>query len=77
MHYAVINDSWFLILKINGYLTTSFYKFHMLEKRKLMKTNSQTDQVRWVCEVKSYKNGNLKKKILYFKVLHFKVSAVY
>ena len=58
MHYAVINDSWFLILKINGYLTTCFYKFHMLEKQKLMKTNSQTDQVRWVCEVKSYENDN-------------------
>ena len=36
--YAVINDSWFLILKMNGYLAACFYKFHVLEKQKLIKT---------------------------------------
>ena len=36
--YAAINDSWFLILKMNGYLATCFYKFHVLEKQKLIKT---------------------------------------
>ena len=36
--YAFINDSWFLILKMNGYMATCFYKFHVLEKEKLIKT---------------------------------------
>ena len=36
--YVVISDSWFLILKMNGYLVACFYKFHMLEKQKLIKT---------------------------------------
>ena len=41
--YAVINDSWFLILKMNGYLAACFYKFHVLEKQKLIKTK-QSDR---------------------------------
>ena len=36
--YAIINDSWFLILKMDGYLAICFYKFHVLEKQKLIKT---------------------------------------
>ena len=56
--YAVINDSWFLILTMNGYLTTCFYTFHVLEKQKLIKTNRHTDRVTWVREVKSYENDN-------------------
>ena len=39
--YAAINDSWFLILKMNGYLATCFYKFHVLEKQKLIKTKQR------------------------------------
>ena len=48
--YVVINDSWFLILKMNGYLAAYFYKFHVLEKQKLIKTKQR---VTWVRELKS------------------------
>ena len=79
--YDVINDSWFLILKMNGYLTPSFYRFHALEKQKLIKTNSQTEQDTWVkqrqMKVKSYEKRQLKLKSILKKVLHFRVSAVY
>ena len=61
MIYAVINDSWFLVLKMNGYLAACFYKFHILEKQKLIKTNSQIDPVMRDCEVKSYEKRQLKK----------------
>ena len=37
--YDVISDSWFLILKMNGYLAASVYRFHVLEKQKLIKTD--------------------------------------
>ena len=50
--YDVINDSLFLILKMNGYLVASFYRFRKLEKQKLIKTNSKTDQVTWVVQRK-------------------------
>ena len=30
--YDVISDSWFLILKMNGYLEAFFDRFHVLEK---------------------------------------------
>ena len=36
--YVVINYSWSLILNMNGYLAAWFYKFHVLEKQKLIKT---------------------------------------
>ena len=64
--YAVINGSWFLILKMNGYLTVYFYKFHVLEKQKLIKANSQTDQATWLREVKSYEKRQLKKESIIF-----------
>ena len=64
--YDAISDSWFLILKANGYLTASFYKFHVLEKQKLIKTSSQTNQVKWDDQrhvnVKSYEKRQLKLK---------------
>ena len=79
--YDVINDLWFLILKMNGYLAPSFYRFHTLEKQKLIKTNSQTEQDTWVkqhqMKVKSYEKRQLKLKYILKKVLHFRVSAVY
>ena len=31
--YDVINHSWFFILKIDGSLATSFYRFYVLEKQ--------------------------------------------
>ena len=82
--YDVINDSWFLFLKMNGYLAASFYRFHMLENQKLIKTNSRTDQVTSVM-VKSYETRQLKlkyhllRKKYYIskKVLHFKEIVVY
>ena len=64
--YDAISDSCFLILKVNGYLTASFYKFHVLEKQKLIKTSSQTNQVKWDdqrhVKVKSYEKRQLKLK---------------
>ena len=87
--YDVINDSLFLILKMNGYTAASFYGFHVLEKQKLIKTNSQTDQVTWVdqrhMKVKSYEKQQLKLKYhllrrkyyILKKVLYLKVSAAY
>ena len=30
---------------MNGYLEGSFYRFHVLEKQKLIKTNGQTEQL--------------------------------
>ena len=36
--YDIIDDTWFLILKMNGYLAACFYRFHVLEKQKLVKT---------------------------------------
>ena len=64
--YAVINDSWFLILKMNGCLAACFYKFHVIEKQKLIKTNSQIDRVTRVREVKSYEKRQLKKESIKF-----------
>ena len=40
---VVNSDSWFLILKMNGYLVACFYKFDVLEKQKLIKTE-QSDR---------------------------------
>ena len=34
--YDVISDFWFFILKMNGYLAASTYRFHVLEKQKLI-----------------------------------------
>ena len=82
------NDSSFLILKMNGYLAASFYRFHVLVKQKLIKTNEQAEQVTWVDQlqvnVKSYEKRQLKLKYhllrrTYYilkKVLHFRVSVV-
>ena len=85
--YDVINDSWFLILKMNGHLETCFHRFHVLEKQKLIKTNRQTDQVTWVdlrhVKVESYEKQQLKLKYhllrrkyyILEKVLHFRIST--
>ena len=73
---------------MNGYLVASFDRFHVIEKQKLTKTNSQIDLVTWVDQrcviVKSYENRQLKLKYhllrrkyyILKKVLHFRVSAV-
>ena len=73
---------------MNRYLAASFSDFTFLEKQKLIKTNSQTDQVTWVdqrhVKVKSYEKRQLKLKYYlrrrkYYilkKALHFKGSAV-
>ena len=42
--YDVINDSLFLILKMNGYLAASFYRFHVLEKQRLINQDKQPDR---------------------------------
>ena len=74
---------------MNEYLEASFYKFHVLEKQKLIKTNNQTDQVTRIdqrhAKVKSFEKRQLKlrynllkrKYYILNKVLHLKVSAVY
>ena len=41
----MFNYSWFFILKMDGYLLLLFTELNMLEKQKLMTTNSQTDHV--------------------------------
>ena len=71
---------------MNWYLAASFYGFHVLEKQKLIKTNTRTDQVMSVdqryMKVKSYEKRRLKyhlprrKYYILEKVLHFKVSAI-
>ena len=47
---------------MNAYLVASFYRFHMLDKQKLIKKNSQTDQVARIdqrhVKVRFYKNDN-------------------
>ena len=54
------------IFKMNEYLAVYFYRFHVFEKQKLIKTNSQTEQVTWVNQrhekVKSYEKRQLKLK---------------
>ena len=64
---------------MNGYLAACFYKFHVLEKQKLIKTKQPDrpshvgswSKVLWKTTTKKRKYYILK------KVLHFKVSAVY
>ena len=58
---------------MNGYLLASFYRFHMLENWKLIKTD-RPSHVGWQApgEGKSYEKRQLKlkyhlKKLLYFK----------
>ena len=63
---VVFNDSWFLILKMNGYLAACFYKFHVLGKQKLIKTKQPDRPIR-VGSWKSYEKRQLKIKVLYFK----------
>ena len=82
--YDVINDSWFLIFKTNGYLVAFLYRFHVLEKQKLIKTNSQTDHVTWDeqrhVKVKYYEKWQLKLKYHLYtekKVLYFKESLTF
>ena len=74
--YNVIIDSWFLILKMKKNLAVPFYRFHVLEKQKINKANSQIDQVTWVDQhhVKVLRKTAIKikasiteKKVLYFK----------
>ena len=76
--YNVINDSLFLILKMNGYLAASFNRFHVLEKQKLIMTKSQTDQVTWVDQhqVKSYEKRQLKSKYHLLKTCDYAEKKV-
>ena len=77
--YVVNNDSWFLILKMNGYLAAWFYKFHELQKQKSTTTKqrdrpshvSSWSKVLWKATTEKRKYYILR------KVLHFKVKAVY
>ena len=74
---------------MNEWIAASFYRFHVFEKQKLIKTNSQTDQDAWVGErymkVKSYQKQQLKLKYhllrrkyyILKKVLRFKITTVY
>ena len=73
--YDVINDSWFLILKMNGFLAASFCRFHLLEKQKLIKTDRPSHvgrpalregKVLWKMATK-IKVSFTEKKVLYFK----------
>ena len=86
--YDVITNSWFLILKMNGYLVASVYTDFMCLKSK--NSSRQTDQVTWVdqrrVKVRSYEKQRLelkyhllRRKYYYIlkKVLHFRVSAVH
>ena len=63
---VVINDSWLLILKMNGYLAACFYKFHVLEKQKSIKTK-QPDRPSHVGSwSKAYEKRQLKKESIIF-----------
>ena len=77
--YYVINDSLFLIPRINGYLAVSFHRFHVLEKQKLIKTNNQTDQVTWIdqrhAKVKSYEKRSQRGRLLEVSWLPFRLSV--
>ena len=65
--------------------TSSFsYRFQVLKKRKLIKTNSQTDKSRGSTRVtreennvKSYKKQNTSLRFSEKKVLHFKESIAF
>ena len=62
---------WFPVLNLYDECVPSFYRFHVLKKQNVIKTNSQTDQVTWVdqrhVKVKSYENRQLKLKIVYWE----------
>ena len=53
------------------------YRFQVLKKRKLIKTNSQTDKSREENKVKSYKKQNTSSRFSEKKVLHFKESIAF
>ena len=76
--YDVINDSLFLILQMNRYLAASFNRFYVLEKQKLIKTNSQTDQITWVDQrqVKSYEKRQLNLKYHLLKTCDYAEKKV-
>ena len=79
--YGVINDSRFLILKVNWYLAASFYRFHVLGKQKLIKTNSQIDQFMWVDQrhvmIKSYEIRQLILKYQLLRRKYYILKKVY
>ena len=76
----IINDSWFLILKINGYLAASFNRFHVLEKQKLIKTD-RPSYVGWPAprEDKVLRKTTTKIKVSFTekKLLYFKESFTF
>ena len=78
--YDVINDSWFLILKINGFLAASFYRFDVLEKQKLIKTD-RPSHVGWPAlrEGKVLRKTTTKIKVSFTekKVLYSKESFTF
>ena len=62
--YDVISDSWFLILKMNGYLAASFCRFLVLERQELIKDRKTKSRrlasATW--RQKSYEKRQLKLK---------------
>ena len=63
--YDVFSDSWFLILKINGCLAASTYRFHVIEKQKLIKAE-RPSHVGWPAP--------LQEKVLWKTITKIKVS---
>ena len=87
--YDVINDSWFLTLKMNRYLAASFSWFQVLEKQKLIKVDrpSKTKikvsftakKVLYLKEsFKFQSKGCVSKKVLYyfFKKKYYKGPSI-
>ena len=56
-----------------------FYRFKVLEKQRLIKENSQTDQVKWIYKSHAKIKHHLLRRKYYIlkKVWHFRVSAIY
>ena len=70
---------------MNGYLAASFYRFHVLEKQKLIKTDRRSHvgwpapregKVLWKTTTKIKDHLLRRKYYILKKVLHFRVSAV-
>ena len=75
----IINDPWFLILKMNGYLAASVYRFHILEKQKLIKTD-RTSHVGWPAPRAGkifWKTTNIKVSFTEKKVSYFTESFAF
>ena len=78
--YDDINDSLLLILQMNGYLATSFYRIHKLEKQNSMKTLPDSlSLVGWPvpCEVLWKTITKMKASFTKEKVLYLKESFIF